>query len=135
METKNDKRLEYLDKREEYMRDVTAEKLGKMISKLRTKGDFTQKEFADKIDLSQPQLSAIESGRQIPTYTTMLKVSKVLNQKPMAFMMRLMAESMVLTDRTSGMLDDEDFEKLGDKVTEQIKQLCIEKFEKDSQTN
>jgi|SRR5919202_4850242 transcriptional regulator with XRE-family HTH domain len=127
METKTDRRAEHLKKRDEYMRDATADKLGRIVSNMRTEHGFTQIQFAEKLGISQSQLSAIESGRQVPTFATMLNVSKVLNQEPIGFVIRLLAESIILKDFAPGTLKEEDFQELGKSVTENVKKLFIQK--------
>lgn len=50
--------------------------VGKMIRELRNKGGMTQKELAEKADISTSYLCDIEVGRTNPSLRTLERISK-----------------------------------------------------------
>lgn len=65
--------------------------LGQTIRTLRKKQGFNQGEFAERIEISQPSMYQIESGRKHPRPDTMKKISEALSI-PAAFIYCLSAE-------------------------------------------
>lgn len=53
--------------------------LGKEIKALREQAEMTQNELAVKIEKDTDYISKIERGKRIPSLTTLMRISKVLN--------------------------------------------------------
>jgi transcriptional regulator with XRE-family HTH domain len=49
------------------------------IKKARAKRDWGQRELASQVGLQQPHISAIESGKVVPRFDTLLNLVRVLN--------------------------------------------------------
>ncbi len=60
---------------------MTDIELGTNIRKLRELRGYTQQNLADEINISQKSLSRIENGTISPTFSTLSKISNVLNLK------------------------------------------------------
>lgn len=56
-------------------------KLGERITSLRKEKGISQLDLCSLINMEQPNLSAIENGRQNPTSLMLLKISKALDIK------------------------------------------------------
>lgn len=57
------------------------QKIGELISKVRSERGLTQKELADKLGTSQSAINRIEAGRQNVTLEMLARISEVLNQE------------------------------------------------------
>ena len=51
--------------------------LGKIISELRSKRNYTQKDLADKLNVSDKAISRWETGMSIPHVDTLVRISKL----------------------------------------------------------
>lgn len=63
------------------MNNVT---LGKKIKKARLNLNMSQKEVADKIDVSRAHYISVEKGEVFPKYDKMLALKKILHLKEIA---------------------------------------------------
>lgn len=58
------------------------EKFGQKVKELRKLCGFSQEKFAELIDVSTTTVTAIETGRNFVTYTTLKNICCVLNVEP-----------------------------------------------------
>ena len=72
---------------------VVSEKTGKIMRGIRGQLNCTQSEFGRKIGVSQPEISAIEAGKKLPSMVMVEKLANrfgldpmcITGQKPMAW--------------------------------------------------
>lgn len=64
--------------REEYYYHRHMEKIGERIEKARAIAGITQEELAQKLKTSQPNISRIESGSQIPSLKMLYRIARAL---------------------------------------------------------
>jgi transcriptional regulator with XRE-family HTH domain len=58
------------------------ETFGDKVRARRQELGMNQKEFAEKLDMHQPDVCNIENGKHAPTLTTVERIAKVLKVKP-----------------------------------------------------
>lgn len=69
-----------------FFREVEEETLGQKLRKLRTSRGLTQKELAQKVNLSYSLVAQIESGRVQPAISTLTRLARELGVSPCYFL-------------------------------------------------
>lgn len=62
---------------------------GALLQELRKEKGLSQEELAYQCSLDRTYISLLETGRRIPTITTLFKVSAALDIRPEAFIARM----------------------------------------------
>lgn len=103
--------------------------IGDVISALRKEKGLSQEQLAELIEISQPQLSAIENGRQQLKVPLFYKICVVLKLDPLAFALRLLTHSLILRGIESNILQDEQYEYIGNKLRELVSETFRQTLE------